>query len=118
MERIVFLDRKTCKAAVRPPRFPHEWREYDQTSPQDVVQRLLDATIAITNKVQLQAPQLKPLRALRLIAVAATGVDVIDLDYCRAHNITVVNIPHYATSSVSEHVFMLILALRRNLMNY
>jgi glycerate dehydrogenase len=118
MERIVFLDRKTCRAKLRPPNFKHEWREYDTTAPDQVVERLLDATIAITNKVPLRAHELKPLPALRLIAVAATGVDVVDLDYCRAHGISVVNVPHYATRSVSELVFLLILALRRNLFNY
>ena len=53
-----------------------------------------------------------------MIAVAATGVDVVDLDYCRQNDITVSNIPHYTQHSVPEHVFMLILALRRNLIAY
>ncbi len=104
--------------AIRPPRFKHEWREYDTTTPEKTVERLLDATIAITNKVPLKERELKPLRALRLIAVAATGVDVVDLDFCRANGITVSNIPHYTQRSVPELVFLLILALRRNLINY
>jgi glycerate dehydrogenase len=118
MERIVFLDRKTIRVPLRPPRFKHEWREYESTPTEKTVERLLDATIAITNKVPLRAHELKPLPALRLIAVAATGVDIVDLDYCRANGITVANVPHYATASVSELVFLLIMALRRNLRNY
>jgi len=118
MERIVFLDRKTCRVEFRPPRFLHQWQDYDLTRSDEVRERLQDATIAITNKVPLRAPQLKDLRALRFIAVAATGVDVVDLDYCRQNNITVSNIPHYTQHSVPEHVFMLILALRRNLITY
>jgi len=118
VERIVFLDQSTCRAPLRPPRFKHEWRDYDTTAPNQVVERLLDATIAITNKVPLRAHELRPLPALRFIAVAATGVDVVDLEYCRANGITVCNVPHYATRSVSELVFLLILALRRNLFNY
>src|SRR5437762_2784335 len=91
MERIVFLDRKTLRTPLRPPRFLHEWRDYDQTSSGKAAERLLDATIAITNKVPLRAHELKPLNALRLIAVAATGVDIVDLDYCRKNNVTVCN---------------------------
>ena len=118
MERIVFLDRKTCRAELRAPRFLNDWKDYDTTAPEQVPERLMDATIAITNKVPLREAQLKNLRGLRFIAVAATGVDVVDLAYCKAHDITVSNIPNYTQHSVPEHVFMLILALRRNLMNY
>jgi glycerate dehydrogenase len=118
VERIVFLDRKTLRTTLKPPRFQHEWREYETTPPEKTTERLLDATIAITNKVRLTAHELKPLRALRLIAVAATGIDVIDLDYCRQNKITVCNVPHYATASVAELTFSMILALRRNIRNY
>jgi glycerate dehydrogenase len=117
MERVVFLDRKTIRVPVRPPRFAHEWHEYDTSRKEDVPARLRDATIAITNKVPLRAAELAGLRSLRLIAVAATGVDVVDLDYCRQAGITVCNVPHYAVHSVPEHVFLLILSLRKNLVN-
>jgi glycerate dehydrogenase len=53
-----------------------------------------------------------------LIAVAATGVDNIDLDYCRQHGIAVCNAQHYAGNSLPEHVLMLMLTLRRNLRAY
>jgi glycerate dehydrogenase len=55
---------------------------------------------------------------LAMIAGAATGYDVIDLPYCRAHGIAVANIRNYATHTVPEHTFSLILALRRNLLAY
>jgi glycerate dehydrogenase len=118
VERIVFLDRKTVRAPLRPPRFLHEWRDHDFTPPEKAAERLLDATIAITNKVPLKAHELNPLKSLRLVAVAATGVDVVDLEYCRKNNITVCNIPHYATASVAELVFLMILSIRRNIHNY
>ena len=118
MERIVFLDRDSIQADIRRPGFPHEWRDYPATSASQVTERLSGATIAISNKVPLMTESLTPLRNLKMIAVCATGTNNVDLDYCRAHNITVTNIRHYAIHSVPEHVFMMMLALRRNLSGY
>ena len=118
MERIVFLDRATLDTEVRRPVFPHEWSEYAQTRASETVARLHDATIAITNKVPLRADALAQLPGLRMIAVAATGVDVIDLAACRRRGITVSNVRGYGVRSVPEHVLMLIFALRRNLLSY
>jgi glycerate dehydrogenase len=118
MERIVFLDRSTLKAEVRRPAFEHEWVEYAMTAPAEVVERLRHATICITNKVPLREAELAQLPALRFIAVAATGVDIIDLDYCRQRNLPVANVRNYALHAVPEHVWMLILSLRRNLLSY
>lgn len=118
MQRIVFLDRSTLKATVRSPAFEHGWQEYPVTAPEDIVARLRGATIAITNKVPLRAETLGQLPDLRLIAVAATGYDVIDVGYCRAHGIAVANIRNYAVHTVPEHTFALITALRRNLLAY
>lgn len=118
MERIVFLDRSTLIADVRRPAFAHEWTEYQMSAPADVVLRLQTATIAITNKVPLREAELARLPHLKFIAVAATGVDIIDLDYCRERNLPVANVRGYARHAVPEHVLMLILALRRNLLRY
>jgi glycerate dehydrogenase len=118
MERIVFLDRNTLRAEIRPPAFAHEWREYEQTRPAEIVERLAGASIAIVNKVRLTDAELAQLPALRLIAVAATGTDNIDLLSCRKRGISVSNVRGYAAHTLPEHVLMLILALRRNLVNY
>jgi glycerate dehydrogenase len=118
MEHLVFLDRATLEASIRRPAFPHQWDEYPATAPEEVVGRLKDATIAITNKVPLRAEALAQLPRLRLIAEAATGVNNIDVDWCREHGIAVANIRNYAVHAVPEHVFMMILALRRNLLAY
>jgi glycerate dehydrogenase len=117
---IVFLDRATIGPGVTIRRlsFPHTWVEHARTGPDDIVARLAGAEIAITNKVPLRAPTLAQLPNLRMIAVAATGTDVIDLAECRRRGIVVSNIRGYATTSVPEHTFALILALRRNLMEY
>jgi glycerate dehydrogenase len=77
-----------------------------------------DASVAITNKVPLRADTLRRLPQLKMIAVAATGYDVIDLPYCREHGIAVANIRNYAVHTVPEHAFALILALRRSLLAY
>jgi glycerate dehydrogenase len=115
---IVFLDRETVGAELRTPNFPHSYREYAVTRGPQVVERLKDATIAIINKVPMRKETLAQLPKLKLIAVAATGTDVIDKDYCRTAGITIVNIRNYAFNTVPEHVFALIFALRRNLVAY
>ena len=76
------------------------------------------ASIIISNKLSLGEPQLSQAPELKLIAIAATGSDCVDLDYCRRREITVCNVRGYAVNSVPEHVLMLILALRRNLLAY
>ena len=116
--RIVFLDRSTLKANVRRPAFEHSWQEYPVTSVAELPERLRGASIAITNKVPLREPTLRQLPELRLIAVAATGYDVIDVGYCRTHGVAVSNIRNYAVHTVPEHAFALITALRRNLLAY
>lgn len=118
MQRIVFLDRDSIKAHIRAPAFAHAWQDYPASVPAQVVGRLREASIAISNKVRLEGAMLAQLPALRLIAVCATGTDNVDLDYCRAHDIAVANIRHYAVHAVPEHVFMMILALRRSLIAY
>ena len=102
---IVFLDRGTLGAELRAPGFPHSYQEYAATPAQLVAERLRDATIAIINKVPMPAETLAQLPKLRLIAVAATGTDIVDKDYCRVKGITVVNIRDYAFNTVPEHVF-------------
>jgi glycerate dehydrogenase len=116
--RVVFLDRASLQADVRRPSFPHTWQEYQASAVSELPQKLRDATVAITNKVPLRAETLKMLPELKMIAVAATGYDVIDIDYCRANGIAVSNIRNYAVHTVPEHAFALILALRRNLFAY
>ncbi|MGZ5435275.1 MAG: D-2-hydroxyacid dehydrogenase [Pyrinomonadaceae bacterium] len=118
MERIVFLERQTIQAGFRRPNFDHEWVEYADTRSQEVVERVQTASIIISNKLSLGEPQLAHAPEVKLIAIAATGSDCVDLDYCRRRGITVCNVRGYAVNSVPEHVLMLILALRRNLLAY
>jgi glycerate dehydrogenase len=118
MHRLVFLDRDSLLATVRRPGFAHDWQEHPATAPEQVVERLRGATIAITNKVPLRAAALDQLPDLKMIAVAATGTDNVDLAACRARGIAVANIRDYSLVSVPEHCFALMLAVRRNLRAY
>lgn len=116
--KIVFLDRASLDAKVRTPKFDATYVEHAATAANEVVERLKGASIAITNKVPLRAEALQQLPDLKLIAVAATGYDVIDVPYCNAHRVAVANIRNYAVHSVPEHAFAMILALRRNMIAY
>ena len=115
---VVFLDRESLKAKVRKPAQAERYVEHAKTSGDEVVAKLQGATVAITNKVPLRAETLKQLPQLKMIAVAATGYDVIDVPYCKEHGIAVANIRNYAVHTVPEHAFALILALRRNILAY
>ena len=120
MCRIVFLDRNTIGPSVElaRPVFDHEWVEYGTTAPEQVIERLTGATIAITNKVPIREHALAHLPDLKMIAVAATGYDVIDVAACRKKGTVVSNIRGYAVNTVPEHTFALILALRRSIVGY
>ena len=118
MHRIVFLDRDSLQASVRAPGFAHAWQDHGGTTEDEVVERLAGATIAITNKVPLRAAALSRLPDLKMVAIAATGADNVDLEACRARGIVVSNIRDYSLVSVPEHCFALLLALRRNLRAY
>ena len=118
MHSIVFLDRSTVEADFRKPNFDHRWTDYPTTQPSEVLARLADATVAVTNKVRLREDVLSRAPDLRLIVSAATGVDTIDLEFCKQRGIRVSNVPGYATDGVAEHVFMFLLMLRRNAVGY
>ncbi|MCF7717308.1 D-2-hydroxyacid dehydrogenase [Aeromonas jandaei] len=117
MQQIVFLDSDTLDAGItlHHPDFPHHWQSYPSTAPEQVVERLKDASIAIINKVRIDAAELAQLPELKLIALAATGSDNVDLEACRAANVGVCNIRNYSGPSVPEHAMALMLALSRNL---
>ncbi|ATU98802.1 D-2-hydroxyacid dehydrogenase [Aeromonas salmonicida] len=117
MQQIVFLDSDTLDAGItlHRPDFPHHWQSHPSTAPEQVVERLRNASIAIINKVRIGATELAQLPDLKLIALAATGSDNVDLEACRAANVGVCNIRNYSGPSVPEHAMALMLALSRNL---
>ncbi|MBI3140284.1 MAG: D-2-hydroxyacid dehydrogenase [Rhodocyclales bacterium] len=115
---IVFLERASIRGEFRRPDFPHGYDEYPLTGPEELGPRVKDASIIITNKVALRGELLATLPRLKMVAVAATGTDNVDIEWCRAKGVVVSNIRGYAVNTVPEHVIALAMALRRNLFAY
>jgi glycerate dehydrogenase len=91
------------------------WDFRPATAAGDLAAALQDAQIVISNKVMLDSNTLQDAPWIRLLCVAATGTNNIDLAAAATLGITVCNVRGYATASVTEHVFMSILALSRRL---
>lgn len=91
---------------------------YGSTTPTQLEERLADTEVAVLNKVKMTAEVLKKAPMLKLICVAATGFDNIDLDYCRKNGIAVANVPGYSTHSVAAVTFTLALNLLTHFKEY
>lgn len=91
---------------------------FESTKPEQVADRIRNADIIITNKIIIDASLIEQAAKLKLICISATGVNNIDLESASKNNISVCNVTGYATSSVVQHVFMLITALNTKLNNY
>ncbi|MDH4869353.1 2-hydroxyacid dehydrogenase [Pseudomonas sp. BN515] len=89
-----------------------------QTATDEVAERLRGAQVAISNKVRIDAAAMAASPDLKLILVAATGANNIDLEAARAHGITVCNCQAYGTPSVAQHTLALLLALATSLTDY
>ncbi|MFJ3470856.1 D-2-hydroxyacid dehydrogenase [Pseudomonas sp. NPDC090201] len=115
---IVFLDGASLPSALPRPAQATVWNLREKTSPDQVLDALRDADAAITNKVRLDRATLEQLPGLKLICVAATGYDCVDIAACRDQGITVCNVPAYSAVSVAESVIASLFALRRHLLAY
>ncbi len=94
------------------------WDRYPATEPSVRLSRLEGATIAVINKVRMDAELLAALPDLELVLITATGTDNVDLEACRSKGIVVCNVGDYCTASVAQHVFTLVLALATSLPQY
>lgn len=83
----------------------------ERTTTDQVLQRIGDAEIVLTNKTPIDAQTFAQSPNLKYVGVLATGVNVIDIGAASAHNVTVTNVPGYSTPSVAQHVFALLLEL-------
>ena len=92
--------------------------EYPYSTPDTLIERLATAQIVVTDKAHLHAQILAQLPQLRFIAITATGFNNIDIEYCRQAGIGVSNTRDYATNTIAEHSFGLLLALARSLLCY
>jgi len=123
--RAVFLDLDTCSfnddVDVSPLKeVPGiDWRFYGATSPGELPARIEGCELVVVNKVILDAGVLaRAAGTLKLIVIAATGTNNVDLEAARSHGITVCNVRGYGTASVVQHVYALILALTTQLPRY
>lgn len=95
-----------------------DWQFHHHTEPDQVDERIAHARIIVTNKVRITREHIQAAPELRLVCVAATGTNNIDLDAASDAGVVVSNARNYATASVVEHVFSLLLTLVRHLDSY
>lgn len=95
-----------------------ELTKFPMTYPHQTSERIKNAEIVITNKVVIGSQELENCENLKLICVAATGYNNIDIQACREKNITVLNVKGYSTFSVAQHVFANILAIYNSVFQY
>jgi glycerate dehydrogenase len=95
-----------------------ELRMHERSTPAQAIERLRGAQVAISNKVPLDAATLAACPELKLILIAATGSNNVDLQAAGELGITVCNCQGYGTPSVAQHTLMLLLALATRLPDY
>ena len=111
--KIVFLDSYTLNPGdldISSLQLLGEFVSYERTSREDLLARCRDANIIISNKVKLDKDILCQLPNLKMIQIAATGTNNVDLDFAKEKGIVVCNVSGYSTSSVAQHVFASLLA--------
>jgi lactate dehydrogenase-like 2-hydroxyacid dehydrogenase len=118
--KIVLLDARTLGELKELECFQKlgEVVTYQHTKPDEVEERIKDAVVVITNKVVLNKDNMKKADALRLICVAATGTNNIDLAYAKEREIAVRNVSGYSTDGVAQHTFALLLYILNHIPLY
>ena len=113
MDKIVFLDTDTIGKVDNMKLLSKlgKVEAYESTEPDKVVERCLGKEIVIVNKVQLDSKILEQLPDLKLICVAATGVNNVDLNCAESNGIEVKNVTGYSTDSVAQITFTMLLYL-------
>lgn len=91
---------------------------YPATSPDQILSRVQDAQVIISNKVMLDANLIRQLPELKLILISATGTNNVDLVAARQQGIVVCNCQGYGTAAVAQHTLMLMLCLATSLLKY
>jgi glycerate dehydrogenase len=117
--KIVFLDEySVCGRDLSSIKKFGDYTGYETTSPDQVLERCADAEVVISNKVVLDATIIASLPKLRLICVAATGMNNIDLNAAAEHGVEVRNAVGYSTYSVAETTICSALSLLREVTYY
>lgn len=119
MKKIVFLDEYSIAGrSLQKITSQGEYIAYDFTKKEEVVERLKGADIAITNKVVIDGEAMRQLPDLKLICIAATGMNNVDLETAKELGIEVKNAVGYSTTSVAETTLASALALARNIVYF
>ena len=119
MKKIVFLDEYSIAGrSLEKITSQGEYIAYENTAKEHVVERLKGAEIAITNKVLIDGDAMRQLPDLKLICVAATGMNNVDLETAKELGIEVKNAVGYSTTSVAETTLASALALARNIVYF
>ena len=119
MSKIVFLDEYSIAGrSLEKITSQGEYTAYENTKKEDVVERLKGAEIAITNKVVIDGEAMRQLPDLKLICIAATGMNNVDLEAAKELGIEVKNAVGYSTISVAETTITSALALARNVVYF
>ncbi len=118
--KTAILDTGTLGADIdlSPIRELGQTREYISTPPDLVAERIGDAEVVVINKVKLNRENLAGAQELKLICVAATGYDNIDVEYCRERGIALCNVPGYSTNNVAQLSAAMALSLVTKLGQY
>lgn len=88
-----------------------ELKVYDRTPPGEIISRIGDAELVITNKTPILAETMEKCPSIRYIGVLATGYNVIDIEETKRRNIVVTNIPSYGTEAVGQFAIALLLEI-------
>lgn len=119
MKKIVFLDEYSIAGRdLSKITSQGEYTAYENTAKEQVVERLQGADIAITNKVVIDGEAMRQLPNLKLVCVAATGMNNVDLNAAAELGIEVKNAVGYSTISVAETTLASALALARNVVYF
>lgn len=94
------------------------WHYYHDSSEQEIPQRICEAEVVVSNKALINRESIEAAKYLKLICVAATGYNNVDLAAAAERDIAVCNVRNYATASVAQHVFLLMLSLSRHFIDY
>ncbi len=118
--KIVVLDAQTLGAdlLLQPIMDLGECVIYDKTAPDDVAERISDCDVVVLNKIKLNPSNLYAAKNLKLICVAATGYDNIDIDYCKNNGIAVCNVVGYSSHSVAQVTVATVLSLFTHIKEY
>lgn len=91
---------------------------YNSTAPDEVADRVRDTDVIVLNKVKLNRANLSSAKNLKLICIAATGYDNIDLEYCREAGVQLSNVVGYSTNSVAQVTVATVLELITHIREY